>query len=272
MSALDAATGKTIWETPTTRVVHDEQGRCASRAGTEIDAGLRGWKAVRDRHDRCDLRLRCKDGKGALAKAGLGARADVHDARVLADCRSRAGDLSPGRPRQGRHHGVRRQHRRDEVELGWRWTRLRLADRRGSRRHAAAHRADAGEARRPRRRDRRAVVGAALRQRQFHELGHADSGRSDRDRVERRTDDRSDRREARRQVDDRRRLDERRSTLSPQQSGPDRRYLVRAVHAQQRTVLRRRRENRQERVDVRTASGWPGGRGESRPDRLQPRR
>ena len=134
------------------RVVHDEQGRSASRAGTEIDAGLCGWQAVLDRHDRSDLRLRCEDGKGALAKAGLGAGADVHDARVLADCRSRAGDLSPGRPRQGRHHGVRRQHGRDEVELGWRWTGLRLADHRGSRRHAAAHRADAGEAGRPRRR------------------------------------------------------------------------------------------------------------------------
>ena len=103
---------------PDSRVVHDEHGRCASRAGTEIDAGLRGWEAVRDRHDRCDLRLRRKDGKGALAKAGLGAGADVHDARVLADCRSRAGDLSPGRPQQGRHHGVRRHHGSDEVELG----------------------------------------------------------------------------------------------------------------------------------------------------------
>ena len=53
--------------------------------------------------------------------------------------------------------------------------------------------------------------------------------------IEWRTDNRSDLDEARRQMDDRRRLDERGSTLSPQQSGPGRRYLVRAVHAQQRT-------------------------------------
>ena len=53
--------------------------------------------------------------------------------------------------------------------------------------------------------------------------------------------------EARRQVDDRGGLDERRAALSPQHSGPDRRHLVRAVHAQQRAVLRRRCENRKER-------------------------
>ena len=70
MSALGRGNRQDDLGDPVSRVVHDEHGRCASRAGTEIDAGLRGWKAVRDRHDRCDLRLRCDDGKELWRKPG----------------------------------------------------------------------------------------------------------------------------------------------------------------------------------------------------------
>ena len=148
MRALDAATGKTIWETkynatykpnPAATRTH---GTGPKSTPTFADGRLYtlGMSGVVTAFDAAT-------GKQLWQTAAAEDRTAVSH-RDVAARRSRPGDRARRRPQQRRADRVRRAHRRREVELERRRSRVRIADRRRARRHAPGHHDDAGESRR----------------------------------------------------------------------------------------------------------------------------
>ena len=154
--------------------VHDEPRGRAPWRRTEIDARVCERQVVRDWHDRHRDRVRRRRRPAGVADARVESGHVVHDALVLATRRSRTRRLSRGGTQPGRVDGVRRGHRRRQVALGRRRTGLRLADRRGDRRHAPAHHVHTGQFDRRGRRDRRAALEAGLFSPVHAEQHHAD--------------------------------------------------------------------------------------------------
>ena len=131
MMALDADTGKEVWQTgyPAAFTMHSAaalhgpgpKSRRSSPTDGSISIGMTGIVTAFDARQR----------QAGVAEAGLDAGAAVHHACVLADRGSRTRDLSCRRTRRGRAHRVRREYGRREVELERRRSRIRVAGGRG---------------------------------------------------------------------------------------------------------------------------------------------
>ena len=93
MSALDAVTGKTIWETPYPVSFTMNKGAARHGQGPKSTPAYADGKLFAIGMTGVITTYDAKTGQATLAKTGLGPGADVHHARVLAGCRSRAGDL-----------------------------------------------------------------------------------------------------------------------------------------------------------------------------------
>ncbi len=84
MMAIDADSGKVLWQTGYAAAFTDERGGGA-RSRTEVDAGVLERTALFHRHDRHRHGLRRGVGQADVAEAGVARGPDVHDARVLPD-------------------------------------------------------------------------------------------------------------------------------------------------------------------------------------------
>ena len=234
--------------------VHDAQRRDARTARDRSRRpSFSNGRLYSHRHDGHRHRLRRRHRQAVLAEAGLHRGADVHDPRVLA--RSSTADcviFHVG----GHDKGALTAFDVNTGRAKWSWTgrrpRLRLAGRRDDWRHAPDRHDHAGEDGRRRRRDRRAALGAAVRRHQHHELAHADGVRSDGHRWRQRRSDRgATRRPQGATVGRRRQLWENADVPMRMSNGVHRRrHAVRPVDAQHGAVLRGRREDRQDAVDV----------------------
>ena len=128
MSALDAATGKTIWETPTP--VSFTMNTGAARHGQDrIDAGRRRRKPFAIGTDRCDSAYDATTGKELCESRARSRCRCSRNARVLADRRSRAGDLST---REGDNKGAITAFDVNTGATKWSWTAMDRATARPS--------------------------------------------------------------------------------------------------------------------------------------------
>ena len=161
MTALDAASGKIIWQAgyPATFAMNPatkQHGPGPKSTpvffnGRLYSIGMTGTVTAWD----------AASGKQVWQKAGTGPEMLYTTPRVLAGHRRRPCHLPRGRQRQGRADGFRREHRSCGLELDRGWSRLRLAGRRHLRRRPSDRDADTDEDRRRRCGNGRAALGAA---------------------------------------------------------------------------------------------------------------
>ena len=215
--------------------------------GTLLSIGMTGVVTAWD----------ARTGRQLWQKPGIAAGAAVHHPRVLADRRRQQRDLPRRRPRQGRADRVRHRDRQPASGAG-------PATARATARRSSPPSAARGRSSRSRRRRSSASTSRPAR--------CSGSGRSRAGRPPTRT-----RRSLYGQtiivsgnggptvaftaakngatVDDHQRLGERRHPAPPDQPGARRRHAVRHDQPQRRTVFRRRRQDRQDAVDLARTSG-----------------
>ena len=135
MSALDAGTGKELWQTgyPAPFTMHS--AAVAHGPGPKSTPVLANGKLFAIGMTGVVTAFDAATGKQLWQKPGSPRGADVYEPRLLAAGRPRAGHLPRRRPQRGSADGVRREHRRREVEMGRRRPGVRVADRRRPGRH-----------------------------------------------------------------------------------------------------------------------------------------
>ncbi len=147
MMAIDADSGKVLWETGHAANSRDER-RGAARTRSEVHSGVLQRTALLDRHDRHRHGVRRRVGQATLAEAGLEPTVPMftsHSFSPIIDGGIVIFHL--GGHDEGAITAFDVELRRREVELAGRRSRLRIAGRGRVRRHASDRDHHAGQAR-----------------------------------------------------------------------------------------------------------------------------